>query len=353
MNVLILAGFLGSGKTTLLLATVRELVRRRPRRIAIIENDSGKVGIDSQFLREEGLSVKDLPAGCICCQLRTDLVTTLLALEREQQPELVIIEPSGTAGPHQVASALIGYGGNVARCQVVVVADGVRFQLIQVLALPFVTASLEAADIVAISKLDRVQPPDAWKVIAEAAAKANPRARIVPLSAATGENVSVLVDHLEAAFAAAPLPAPPPAAPLQPAVRKPEATVFAAERDLAFPGGLPSDAFAVRASAGLRELTAALQAAGCRLIGHIKLIARHPQAGYLFFSVTQFGAEPESKGRLAARFDSLHVTLNVIVYGVPEARVRELAEPLLDRLAAGHAADQCRPVADGDAAAPR
>ena len=70
MRVEVIAGFLGSGKTTLLSALARRYVAQELR-VAIIENDVGRDGIDAPLLRGEGFVVTELVAGCICCWLVT------------------------------------------------------------------------------------------------------------------------------------------------------------------------------------------------------------------------------------------------------------------------------------------
>ena len=109
MHLLILTGFLGSGKTTLLRRIAQAFNATCPdKRMAVIENEVGTVGIDGDFLANDGLTVRQINSGCICCTLRLDLVTTLLDLERTYAPDLIILEPSGVAGPRQVLSALDG-----------------------------------------------------------------------------------------------------------------------------------------------------------------------------------------------------------------------------------------------------
>ena len=75
MNLFVIAGFLGSGKTSLLLA-VAKAVSESGRKMAIIENEVGKVGIDDIVLRAEGLPVREIYSGCVCCSLRLDLINT-------------------------------------------------------------------------------------------------------------------------------------------------------------------------------------------------------------------------------------------------------------------------------------
>ena len=76
MRLVLVAGFLGSGKTTLLEHIARQLTAAG-RKIAIIENEAGEIGIDGNYLRQNGLEVQELYGGCICCTLSVDLVVTL------------------------------------------------------------------------------------------------------------------------------------------------------------------------------------------------------------------------------------------------------------------------------------
>ncbi len=77
MRLIIVAGFLGSGKTTLLLETVGKLIERTGKKVVIIVNDFGTVGIDAKVMDKYGLKVTELASGCICCTLGPDLISTL------------------------------------------------------------------------------------------------------------------------------------------------------------------------------------------------------------------------------------------------------------------------------------
>ena len=89
MELIIISGFLGSGKTTVLLSIVRDAVEKYGKKVAIIENEVGQTGVDDQFLKEQGLDVREIYSGCICCSLRMDLIQTLLELEREHDPTCI------------------------------------------------------------------------------------------------------------------------------------------------------------------------------------------------------------------------------------------------------------------------
>lgn len=93
VQINIISGFLGSGKTTLIKKLLAEVFTNE--KIAIIENEFGEIGIDSGFLKESGVEIKELDSGCICCSLVGDFETSLKEVVDTYKPERVIIEPSG------------------------------------------------------------------------------------------------------------------------------------------------------------------------------------------------------------------------------------------------------------------
>src|SRR2546425_11158402 len=72
--VTILTGFLGSGKTTLLNRILRE---DHGQRIAVIENEFGEVGVDSDLIEKGDEQIVQMNNGCICCTVRGDLIRIL------------------------------------------------------------------------------------------------------------------------------------------------------------------------------------------------------------------------------------------------------------------------------------
>src|SRR5690242_15351311 len=95
----VITGFLGAGKTSL----VRHLLENAGgRRLAVIVNEFGELGIDRELLIGCGdascneSDVVELANGCLCCTVAEDFVPTLTALlDREQPPEHILIETSG------------------------------------------------------------------------------------------------------------------------------------------------------------------------------------------------------------------------------------------------------------------
>ncbi len=99
--VTILTGFLGSGKTTLL---NRILSEEHGKRIAVIENEYGEVGIDQGLVINADEEVFEMSNGCICCTVRGDLIRVLGNLmKRRDKFDYVLVETTGLADPGPVA----------------------------------------------------------------------------------------------------------------------------------------------------------------------------------------------------------------------------------------------------------
>ena len=99
--VTILTGFLGSGKTTLL---NRILTEEHGRRIAVIENEFGEVGIDQGLVINADEEVFEMSNGYICCTVRGDLIRVLGNLmKRRDKFDYVLVETTGLADPGPVA----------------------------------------------------------------------------------------------------------------------------------------------------------------------------------------------------------------------------------------------------------
>jgi G3E family GTPase len=99
--VTVLTGFLGSGKTTLL---NRILAENHGKRIAVIENEFGEIGIDHQLVIGAEEEIFETNNGCICCTVRGDLLRILgQLLKRRDKFDYIIVETTGMADPGPVA----------------------------------------------------------------------------------------------------------------------------------------------------------------------------------------------------------------------------------------------------------
>jgi len=103
--VTILTGFLGEGKTTLLNRILKE---DHGHRIAVIENEFGEVGVDSDIIEKSDEQIVEMNNGCICCTVRGDLIRILAELKEKRDSgslkfDRVVIETTGMADPGPVA----------------------------------------------------------------------------------------------------------------------------------------------------------------------------------------------------------------------------------------------------------
>jgi len=159
-SVIIVTGFLGAGKTTLV---NRILTGDHGRRIAVIVNEFGEVGIDHHLLIASDQEVIQMNNGCICCSVRGDLLRSLFELtEHRAKFDTVIIETTGLAEPAPVAQTL--YADERIRSEFAL--EGV----ITVVDAKHVTAQLEEsaeaceqiafADLIVLNKTDLAAPEE-------------------------------------------------------------------------------------------------------------------------------------------------------------------------------------------------
>lgn len=193
MQLVIFGGFLGAGKTSLILSLAHHLVNREGSEkpsLVILENEIGEVGIDHKVLQAGGFSVRELFAGCICCTLASDLVTTLNDLQENIQPKWVIFEPTGLAYPGKIIETLNRYGKGIERIVVIAVVDAERWELLTEVTPDLIGGQVSSGDLVLINKCDLVGS-DAIKVIREQVKAMNPRAEILEVSALGGIDISI------------------------------------------------------------------------------------------------------------------------------------------------------------------
>ena len=99
----VLTGFLGAGKTTLL---NRILTGDHGLRVAVLVNDFGSINIDADLVVgvEGDGDIISLANGCVCCNVRDDLVAAVMqVLSRDEEPEYILLEASGVAEPSGIA----------------------------------------------------------------------------------------------------------------------------------------------------------------------------------------------------------------------------------------------------------
>ena len=185
MHLLIITGFLGSGKTTLLLK-LAEAAREKGRKTAILVNEVGEIGIDNQLMRQLGFNVWELVGGCICCSLAGDVIGTLERVEKDFQPDLVLLEPTGAADPRNLMNILGSWRGRpFASLIKAALLDPLRLEMLMAVASPLITAAMDQADLILINKAD-IASAEELAYARETALKHRPENRIFTLAAREG-----------------------------------------------------------------------------------------------------------------------------------------------------------------------
>jgi G3E family GTPase len=105
----IITGFLGVGKTTAIL----NLLKQKPtdEKWAVLVNEFGEVGIDGSLIKgketqEQGVFIREVPGGCMCCAAGLPMQVALNTLLATAKPDRLLIEPSGLGHPKEVVSVL-------------------------------------------------------------------------------------------------------------------------------------------------------------------------------------------------------------------------------------------------------
>jgi G3E family GTPase len=158
--VTVLTGFLGAGKTTLL---NRILTAEHGRRVAVIVNEFGEVGIDHHLLISSDQEIVEMSNGCICCTVRGDLLRSLFQLlEHKSKFDTLMIETTGLADPAPVVQSFFVDERIKSEYQlngVVTVVDAKHiFQ--QLGNSPEAKEQIAFADMVLLNKTDLINPED-------------------------------------------------------------------------------------------------------------------------------------------------------------------------------------------------
>lgn len=105
----IITGFLGAGKTS----TILHLLKNKPndQRWAILVNEFGEIGMDGalfegQYPEKEGVFIREVPGGCMCCTAGQPMRVALAQLLRQAKPDRLLIEPTGLGHPKEVLKTL-------------------------------------------------------------------------------------------------------------------------------------------------------------------------------------------------------------------------------------------------------
>ncbi|MDD4249696.1 MAG: GTP-binding protein, partial [Methanosarcina sp.] len=188
MDVIVVGGFLGSGKTTTII-NMGKYLAEKGKKVAIIVNEIGEIGIDGDVIKRFGFDTKEITGGCICCSLKVGLRTTITLLAIEYKPDILLIEPTGIAFPHIIRNEveLMNLGEEVKIAPLVTLIDGSRFKYLMKEVKEFAMRQIIDAEILGINKVDLIEPIRI-PILEASVQQLNPKARVVLLSGKdTGE----------------------------------------------------------------------------------------------------------------------------------------------------------------------
>ncbi|MBI4168034.1 MAG: GTP-binding protein [Candidatus Aenigmarchaeota archaeon] len=149
--LVIVTGYLGSGKTTLLRSILQDTVKK----IAIIMNEFGDIGIDGKTLKGKNADMIELSGGCVCCSLTGELEHAINEIIGKYKPDYIIVETTGVAEPDAMITNLESIEG-VKLNSVVCVVDAyamMKYPNIGHTGL----VQIENADILLLNKTDLVK----------------------------------------------------------------------------------------------------------------------------------------------------------------------------------------------------
>ena len=165
MKILLVGGFLGSGKTSFIIKLAHHMIEDLGiSNICILENEIGEISVDDKVLAGSGYQVRGLFAGCVCCTLAGELPGSVRSIEKDINPDWIIMEATGVAFPYSIAENLKGSLGY--ECRIVTLADAQRWnRLVKAMSHLFVY-QMKDADVVLANKADLVDEVTLNEVIA-------------------------------------------------------------------------------------------------------------------------------------------------------------------------------------------
>ena len=174
----IISGFLGAGKTTFIQKLLQEALKGE--NVVLIENEFGEIGIDSGFLKNSGIEIREMNQGCICCSLVGDFETSLKEVIEKYQPDRILIEPSGVGKLSDILSAVKTVSANlpVHLDGAVTVVDASKAKLYNKNFGEFFDDQIRFATTVVLSRTDIAKEEKVEKAVA-IVRKVNPKANLI------------------------------------------------------------------------------------------------------------------------------------------------------------------------------
>ena len=208
MRITVIGGYLGAGKTTLVNRWLRQ-AQADGRRIAVLVNDFGEIGIDADLILAQRDDVLELAGGCVCCSFGSDLIGALARLgQRDPAPGEVLIETSGVALPGAVARSAklapgVSLGAVLLAADALTIIERAQDRYVG----DTITRQLGQADRILITR-DDVASPERLAQVRDWLAGVAPQAQIDP-AAGGFDPFRTVAGDAPARLPARPLVAPP------------------------------------------------------------------------------------------------------------------------------------------------
>lgn len=176
LKIDVISGFLGAGKTTLI-KKMFDSNRIKNEKVVIIENEFGEIGIDGSFLKDSGIQIKEINAGCICCSLVGDFEKSIKEIIDVYSPDRIIIEPSGVGKLSDIIEAVKNVGLEEIKINILAtVVDGGKVKMYLKNFGEFFKDQVNSADTIIVAKVDKINEEklvESVSLVKEVNAKAN------------------------------------------------------------------------------------------------------------------------------------------------------------------------------------
>ena len=178
VKVEIFSGFLGAGKTQLIKKLIEEGYYKD--KIAIIENEFGEVSIDGEVLKRTNTLVKEINAGCICCQVTGDFKESIIDVVENCNVDRLLVEPTGVAKLSDIKKVFNEKElKDIAEVEkAITVVDAEKFDLYLTNFKSFFINQIKNADIIILSRTQNISIEEV-KRLEEEISKLNSRAIIM------------------------------------------------------------------------------------------------------------------------------------------------------------------------------
>jgi G3E family GTPase len=156
----LITGFLGVGKTTAVIDLLHQ--KAKGSRWAVLVNEYGEVGIDGALIEgagPDGVTVKEVGGGCVCCAAAPFLPVAIHFLLLEARPERLIIETTGLGHPARLLDSLRNsYRGRLDVRATIGIVDPADFAKPEMRENPIFNDQIQMADVLVMNKLDAAPP---------------------------------------------------------------------------------------------------------------------------------------------------------------------------------------------------